>query len=237
MRQFLSRFFEGILNLFFPNLCLACSEFQPAEKHFLCAGCAAKLPMTNQHLEKNNDVTVKFTGRLPIETGAAFLYFSKTRASRELIHQLKYRNKPELAVRLGQIYGKILKNSPHFQQINYIVPVPLHPKKEWTRGYNQAGKFAEGLADGLGVEAALVGLKRMEHRKSQTQKKRGERYSNADQIYEVAEKSKLAGKHILLVDDVLTTGATMESCGKALFELPGTRVSIATIAMGKRGFE
>lgn len=234
MKNLLREIAQGMVGLFYPKLCLACGENLQSGNDLICATCQIYMPQTDLHEIKENEFTRKFTGRVPIETGAAFFYYSKELHTRRLIHQLKYSDKPELAVQIGRVYGEILKKSPHFQGIDLIVPVPLHPKKEWQRGYNQATKFGEGLSEGMGIEQAENGMRRIEHRESQTRKKRGARHDNARQLYEVAEAQKLAGKHILLVDDVLTTGATLENCAHYLCELPGIKVSMATIAMGRK---
>ena len=234
MKNILLEIAEGMLGLFYPKLCLACGENSQTGNDLICANCQIYMPQTNLHESRENEFTQKFMGRVPIETGASFFYYSKELHTRRLIHQLKYSDKPELAVQIGRVYGEILKKSPHFHGIELIVPVPLHPKKEWQRGYNQAAKFGEGLSEGLGIEQAEHGMRRIEHRESQTKKRRTARHTNARQLYEVADAKKLAGKHVLLVDDVLTTGATLENCAQYLSELPGIKISMATIAMGRK---
>ena len=234
MRKRLTDLFDGLLGLFYPKLCLGCGENLQTGSDLICATCQIDMPQTHLHETRDNAFTQKFVGRIPIETGAAFFYFSKELHTRHLLHQLKYHDKPELAVQIGRVYGEILKKSPHYQGIELIVPVPLHPKKEWLRGYNQAAKFGEGLAESMGLEQAEHGMRRIEHRESQTRKTKSDRHDNARQLYEVADAARLSGKHVLLVDDVLTTGATLENCGKYLCELPGIKVSLATIAMGRK---
>lgn len=235
MLKILTSLVDGLLGLFYPKLCLGCGENLQSGHDLICAICQNEMPQTQLHMSRENEFTEKFTGRIPVETGAAFFYYSKNLHTRRLIHQLKYHDKPELAIQIGRIYGEILKKSPLYQDVELIVPVPLHPKKEWQRGYNQAAKFGEGLAESMGIEQVEHGMRRIEHRDSQTKKRRAARHDNARQLYEVADAAKLSGKHVLLVDDVLTTGATLENCGKYLAELPGTRISLATIAMGKKG--
>ncbi len=233
MRKLLAGLAEGLLGLFYPKLCLACSENLRPGNDLVCATCQFYMPQTGLHEFVENDFTRKFTGRVPVVSGAAFFYYSDEGHTRQLVHQLKYRDKPELGIRLGRVYGEILGQSPHFQGVEVVVPVPLHPKKEWQRGYNQAAKFAEGLADSMGIELAERAMRRTEHRESQTKKGRGDRHLNARQLYEIAEPEPLLGRHVLLVDDVLTTGATLENCVQPIAELQGTRVSLATIAMGR----
>ena len=235
MNKFLTELVEGFFGLFYPKLCLGCGENLQIGNDLICATCQIYMPQTHLHELRENEFTQKFAGRLPIETGAALFYYSKNLFTRQLVHHLKYYDKPEVGVQIGRIYGEILKKSPNFRGIELVVPVPLHPKKEWQRGYNQAAKFGAGLAESLGVEQAEHAIRRIEHRESQTRKRRHDRHDNARQLYEVADAKKLAGRHVLLVDDVLTTGATLENCGKYIAELPGTRISMATIAMGKKG--
>lgn len=236
MRQFLTDCLEGLLALFFPKLCLACGENLSIENDLLCVDCLHTMPRTHFYLEKENEFTTRFFGRLPILNGAALFYYSKLGHTQRLLHQLKYHDKPELAVRLGRTMGRELKKSPLFESIEVIVPVPMHPKKEWKRGYNQAEKFAEGLAEILELPMVGDALRRLENRESQTRKGRTERFTNANDLYIVGRPKALAGKHVLLVDDVLTTGATLTSCGELILKEPGTRLSMATIAIASKRY-
>ncbi len=225
------RIFEDLLALFYPNLCLACRETQPAKQDVVCTSCQFKLPKTDFHLEKDNDLTARFWGRLPLESGAALYHFVKGGRVQALLHQLKYNGKQEIGIKLGQRYGSQLRDSPFFKDIDVILPVPLHPKKELKRGYNQSALFAKGISDTMGKPWIKEGLIRKAFTETQTQKSRMERLENVMAVFEVNKTAGLAGKHILLVDDVITTGATLEACGLQLLSLPNTKLSIATIAI------
>lgn len=223
--------FEDLVALLYPNLCLACSENPPIRKEVICLSCQLKLPKTNFHLEKENPFTERFWGRMPIESGAALYYFIKGGRIQELLHQLKYEGKREIGLKLGKWYGRQLLESPIFKTVDVIVPVPLHLRKERLRGYNQAALFAQGIAETMQKVWLKDGLVRRVFTETQTQKSRAERLENVSEVFAVGDAKKLEGKHILLVDDVMTTGATLEACGAKLLAMPGTKLSLATIAI------
>lgn len=220
-----------ILDLLYPRLCLACNSDLPPPSEILCLQCQYELPVTQHWLQPENAFTEIFWGRVPIETGAALYYFSKAGRVQHLVHQLKYENKPQIGWRLGQRLGWELRQQPHFRMVEAVVPVPLHPDKQKTRGYNQAEVFAEGVATALDLPVWPNALVRTENSTSQTRKSRQDRALNVQQVFAMGEPERLAGKHILLVDDVLTTGATLETCARLIIDLPGTKVSLATLAM------
>lgn len=183
------------------------------------------------HLLRENEFTERLWGQLPIETGAAFYYFTRKSPVQHALHQLKYHDKPDIGIKIGREFGKMLAQSPLFKGVQIVVPVPLHPRKEQLRGYNQSAMFAQGLAEALDISSAPRGLERRVFAESQTKKKRFERFTNVEATFAVAQPEKIKNKHVLLVDDVLTTGATLESCGKSILEIPGTKLSLATIAI------
>ncbi len=229
---FLGHFF----GLFYPKTCLVCAKKLAATDELLCLRCHAAAPRTAFHLEKTNEMTDRLFGRLRIESAAAMFYFSKTRGSQRILHQIKYADKPHLAVRLGRNYGRLLARSPHFEGLTAIVPVPLHPKKERKRGYNQSEKFAEGLAETMHLPIKNL-LRRLEHHeKSQARSSREERFQAVEGLYALQKEAarRETGGHFLLVDDVMTSGATIESCGRLLLEIDGAKVSVATIATTSR---
>ena len=224
---------EDLYGLFFPDLCLACSRNTPVKGDIFCLSCQIKLPKTGFHDHRENPFTERFWGRLPLSSGAAFFHFVKGGRVQHLIHQLKYKEKRTIGLELGRSYGALLRASPFFETVDLIVPVPLHPKKRRKRGYNQSAVFAAGLSGSMGIPWREKVLRRNHYTVTQTQKSRMERQENVWNAFELTDPTAIRGKHILLVDDVLTTGATLEACGARLLEAPGVRLSMATIAISK----
>ncbi|MBI1228354.1 MAG: ComF family protein [Bacteroidetes bacterium] len=230
MRKLL-RPFEDFLCLFFPHLCLACERNSPPYGDHICTICKATMPEANFHLRKENPFTEKFWGRVNVHAGMALYLFTKESRVQNLIHHLKYKGKTEVGTVLGQRIGNMLHQSPLFAGIDVIVPVPLHLRKERIRGYNQSEVLGNGIADTFGRPLIGNGMKRTIHSTSQTKQSRESRLHNVGEVFEVAKPKLLEGKHILLVDDVLTTGATLEVCANKLLEVPGVKISMATIAI------
>jgi competence protein ComFC len=222
-------FSEALLQLFFPRLCLACDRTLPKGNSQICFVCQLKLPYTDFHLHQTNNVTDRFWGRVPIFTATAGLYFTKSGRVQRMIHRLKYENKPEIGLELGKKIGYKLKDSPLYQQIDLIIPVPMHPKKEYQRGYNQASKFAEGLSQTMQVPWSKEMLTKFTATETQTRKSREERFDNVASSFTL--NGNLQGKHVLLVDDVITTGATLEACASVMLKEQQVTISIAAIAL------
>ncbi len=223
-------YFADFVSLIFPELCQACAKSLYRNEELICADCLYHLPFTDFHLNADNPVAQQFWGRVPIEAAAAMLYFSKGSRVQNLMHQLKYKNKPEVGVYLGKLAGKRLLENSLFAKADLIVPVPLHKHKELKRGYNQSLSFAEGLSEKMLVAVENNNLIRTMNTESQTKKSRTSRYENMKDVFAVKIPEKLVGKHILLVDDIITTGATLEACCNVLLEIPDVKVSIAAIA-------
>ena len=220
-------------SLFFPRPCLACREPLVAGEQHLCTACRAELPYTDFHHlpPADNPLARRFWGRLPVQHALSYLRFVRHGRVQQLLHQLKYRGQREVGLALGQLYGAELAATAGLGgAFGLIVPVPLHRRKLARRGYNQAEAFGAGLAGALPCPQAATALRRTEHTASQTRKGRLERWQNVATVFEVAEPAAVAGRHVLLVDDVLTTGATLEACGTALFAAGASALSIATIA-------
>ncbi len=224
-------FFHDLTGLLYPHLCLACKDSLPSRRECICLSCQLKLPKTNFHLERDNPFTERFWGRLEIEHGAAMYHFVKGGSVQALIHQLKYLGKRQVGIRLGQWYGEQLRASAHFKNIDVIVPVPLHARKEQMRGYNQSAMFAAGLAQSMQIPMLPNVLVRRIFTDTQTNKSRLERLENVQDVFAVQALESLRNKHVLLVDDVMTTGATLEACGAKILEVEGSKLSLATIAI------
>lgn len=225
------RFLDDFFSLFYPNLCLVCDANLPPNQESICLPCQYRLPKTDFHLHKENAFSERFWGRLPLESGAAFYKFNKGGRTQHLIHRLKYENKQAVGIRMGQLYGSKLRESPFFSAIDLILPVPLHARRYHERGYNQSELFARGLSEAMEVPYLSDGLVRSLHTTTQTHKTRLERVRNVAEAFAVKTKEMLEGRHVLLVDDVITTGATLEACGQRILEVAGTRLSMATIAI------
>lgn len=220
-----------ILDLLYPRLCFACGAKTIAKDRTICLSCEYKITPTNYHELTDNPVMERFVGRLPIHAATAAFTFSKGGLLQQLIHQLKYKNRPEIGLQLGQLYGLRLKEQAVYNSVDYIIPVPLHPKKEHKRGYNQAAMWGKGLSNSLGVECTERFLKRTTFTTTQTKKSRMERFENVEHAFEVQQQDQLKDKHLLVVDDVLTTGATLEACALKLLAVEGVTVSVACIAL------
>lgn len=220
------------LALFFPRACLACQASLVTGEQHLCTPCRAELPYTDYHLlpAAQNPLSRRFWGKLPVTHTLSYLRFLQHGRVQHLLHQLKYQGQQNVGTALGQLYGAELATAGLSPEFDLIVPVPLHRRKLARRGYNQADTFAAGLAQALPCPWSATVLQRTEHTASQTQKNRAERWQNVATVFEVARPQEIAGRHILLVDDVLTTGATLEACGAALLAAGARQVSIATIA-------
>jgi ComF family protein len=218
--------------LFFPRACLACQASLVAGEQHLCTTCRTELPYTDYHHlpAAQNPLSRRFWGKLPVVHTLSYLRFLQHGRVQRLLHQLKYQGQQQVGTVLGQLYGAELAAAGLSPEFDLIVPVPLHRRKLARRGYNQADTFAVGLAQALPCPWSATVLRRTEYTASQTQKNRAERWQNVATVFEVASPQEIVGRHILLVDDVLTTGATLEACGAVLLAAGARQISIATIA-------
>ncbi|MFI5137835.1 MAG: ComF family protein [Sphingobacteriales bacterium] len=223
-------YLADFVSLLFPELCAACRESLVANEHLICTGCLFNLPFTNFHLQADNIVAQQFWGKLPLEGAYALLYFTKGGKTQNLMHQFKYKGMRQIGNLLGNIAGEQLTKNEIFKTADLIVPVPLHKKRMIQRGYNQSACFAEGLSEKINAAVEDNNLVREVATETQTHKSRFARFENMKEVFNVKHPEKLANKHILLVDDVITTGSTLEACGAELLKIPGLRLSIATIA-------
>lgn len=221
---------NDFINLFYPKLCQACGNYLYKNEIAICTRCLYELPTTDFHLQKHNPVSMLFWGRVKIEYAASYYTYSKGSKFQKLIHKLKYHNQKDIGIELGKHLGAQLKKSDFFKDIDIIVPVPLHIEKQKMRGYNQAEVVAKGISYSLNIPIEVDNLYRNVHTQSQTRKSKLERWQNVDSIFKIKNASQFTGKHILLVDDVVTTGSTLEACAHAILKAEDSRVSIATLA-------
>lgn len=201
-----------------------------AEEH-VCFRCLSGLPRTHIHLQKDNDLEKALWGKLPLERASAFLYYAKGGDVRKLLFELKYYGNARLGYFLGRCMASELQSSGFFDGVDGLVPVPLHPRKLKKRGYNQSRLLAEGVSSLTGIPLYDDLLVRSLHAETQTHKGSYERWMNVREAFECIPREGLEGRHILLIDDVLTTGATLVSCADALKQIPGIRISILALAM------
>ncbi|EOR95022.1 Phosphoribosyltransferase domain protein [Arcticibacter svalbardensis MN12-7] len=230
MLHVVKQYADDFLSLFFPQVCCACGKHLVADENLLCTACIYNLPYTNFHLQPDNPVARQFWGRVPLVYAGAFFYFHKHTNVQDLIHQLKYKNKPELGHLIGRMYGKVLYELVHSSGTDLLIPVPLHHSRLKERGYNQSYCIAAGLSTVLEIPVSEQYLIRHKATDTQTHKNRFSRFENMTEVFTLEHAHELEGKHILLVDDVVTTGATLESCASMLLTISGVRVSIVSIA-------
>lgn len=221
---------KSLLNLLFPKSCSGCNKTLLESEHLVCTYCRHDMPFTQHYLDENNETVKKFRGRLPLEHASSVVYFHKEGIVQELIHNMKYRGKEEIGSLIGQWYAQDIKDIEALKTVTEVVPVPLHKKKLRQRGYNQVAGFGKALAEGLGKDYNSGILMRTTYSKTQTKKNLEARAEIISEAFDVKSTGSDTGKHFLLVDDVITTGATLEACGKALLKIPGAKVSIVTIA-------
>lgn len=222
--------FSSTLHLFYPHVCTGCGSDLLQEDNLLCLHCINNLPKTNFAQHQNNPVEKIFWGRIPIAAAHSEFYFAKESLLQHLIHQLKYKNNTDIGFYLGQLMGKTLSDSNSFNNIEYLVPLPLYPDKERKRGYNQAAIICNGMSEVMNVPVLVGNVIRQRFTETQTRKHRTERWENVEGSFVVKDATVLKGKNILLVDDVITTGATLEACGTTILQTDDVKLFIATLA-------
>lgn len=222
---------KNLLSFFYPDLCISCHHaLQQSETH-LCLNCLIHLPETHYHLQPDNPIKTLFVGRVKVEQVASLLFYRKANQVQKILHSLKYKGNKEIGAYLGKYYGKQLHEVKEYQTIDLILPIPLHPKKEKKRGYNQSEWIAKGLSAGMKIPYTNDILVRTEFTETQTKKGRYNRWENVKDVFEVIHPEKITGKHILICDDVLTTGATMEAAIQKILSLDNNiKVSVVTLA-------
>jgi ComF family protein len=221
---------RGISHLFFPRTCAGCGTELPEAGQCLCLRCIHNLPLTHFERHPENPIEKLFRGRVPIVAASAFCYFSKDSSLQNIMHEFKYQGKREIGECLGRKMGSSLHQSMRFNSIDAIVPLPLFASREKKRGYNQASILCEGIGHAFKLPVLNQAIMRTTATKTQTHKNRINRWQNMQGKFQLAERDRLANKHLLLVDDIITTGATLDACANELLKAEGSRVSIVALA-------
>lgn len=220
---------DTLLDLVYPRLCLLCGRRLATGEHDLCTSCLALLPRTGFHLRGCNPMEGRFRGIVSVERTAALFHYQKGNPSCSLIHDLKYRNRPDIGVRMGELLAREIAPSGFFRDIDLLVPVPLSPQRLRNRGYNQAERIAHGVSLATGIPVDTAHLSRLHDNPTQTRQSRQERLDNTERLFTATRPEELASKHILLIDDVITTGATLRACAETLQAAPHIRLSLLTL--------
>ena len=224
---------ESVLHLFFPHICTGCGSDILNVESALCMRCVDAMPETNFELHPGNPVEKSFWGRLPLIGATAQFYFTKESLMQHLMHQFKYKGNRELGIQLGRMMGEQIMNSGRFDA-DALVPLPLFPVKEKRRGYNQATVLCQGIAERMKIPILDKAITRPQHTETQTKKGRIERWKNMEGKFILSDPDAIKNKHLLLVDDVVTTGATLEACGNELLKAENVRLSLATLCTATR---
>jgi ComF family protein len=226
---------DGLLALFYPETCMNCQEALNQYERYLCRPCISRLPLTGFENQPDNPVVQTFWGRTQVHFAASIYHYRKGETLQGLIGRLKYQGDPLTGVFLGQLAGKTLRKAKGFPRPDYLIPVPLHPRRQRKRGYNQCEMIARGLSEILSIPIETSLLKRAVFNPSQTRKGRYERWENVEGIFQTTYPiDQFHHKHLLLVDDILTTGATLEACCAALSQIPGATISVVTVGYASR---
>ena len=223
--------FYDLINLFYPKDCKICSAILLKNENILCTKCIHELPLTNYSWNNENPVKKVFYGRVEVENATSLLIFNKKGAVQKLIHQLKYRGQKDISYFLGQWLGKEIVSSPNFEKVEVVIPVPLHRKKLKTRGFNQVEGFGKEIAKELNIPYLDNVLLKTSLSSSQTLKGRLARWGEIEETFVLSNPDSITGKHVLLVDDLITTGATLEACAHILQQAKDVKISIATMAI------
>jgi ComF family protein len=230
----LKRYTSDFISLFYPNLCVACNGHLLRGEVAICTACLIDCPRTFDEQDPvDNPVARVFRGRIPLQAAASLFVFTKGGKVQELIHNLKYNGRRDAGIAAGKLFGNDLKNLTPFNTLDAVIPVPLHRDKFLKRGYNQAACFGEGIAHSLDIPLHESGMLRLDATATQTRKNREERWENVEDVFAVNKKINLKGKHVLLVDDVITTGATIEACAIPLLRTEGVKLSIISLASAR----
>lgn len=230
MKRLVRELSGSLLSLLYPRLCVGCGSDLIMSAGVLCLDCLESLPVTNFHLHPGNPVERLFNGRLPVASASSYLYFNKGSSVQRVLHELKYRGNRDAGIFFGRKIGHALREHPAYNDVDALIPLPLHRRRERQRGYNQATVLCTGMSQAMNVPVVDKAITRTSETDTQTKKSRSERWKNMAGKFQVVDAAALANKHLLLVDDVLTTGATLEACGSVLLEVPGVKLGIVTLA-------
>lgn len=225
---------NSFFHLLYPHICNGCGSDILDHNNLLCLQCTSELPHTNFAMHANNPVEKIFWGRLAVKSATSEFYFAKDSLIQTLIHELKYKGNKEIGFFLGKLMGKSMLGTNRFRFIDALIPLPLFAEKEFKRGYNQATILCEGIAETMNVPVLKNIVVRKRYTETQTKKHRAERWENVKSSFEIKSQENLRGKHLLLVDDVVTTGATLEACGNVILNVEDVQLSIATLAFATR---
>jgi len=224
--------FRDFLRLFIPHICPLCGSSMLRDENIMCFACKAELPETNFHFyPHDNSLAQTFWGRTELGFAIACYYYTKGLKVQKLVHMLKYKDRKDVGEEIGRYYGKILLGNCILDDVDYIIPVPLHKKKKRSRGFNQAEVFANGLSEILNIPVDTLSLQRIAFTETQTKKSRFARWKNVKEMFRLVHPENIQGKHVMIVDDVITTGATLESCITELKKAKNVRVSVVAIAV------
>ncbi len=216
-----------LADVLFPASCAGCNRALARSEEVICTNCLTRLPRFDDSQELEN----RLAGRIPVAAIAGYLKYETGGLTQRLLHRLKYRGQRQIGLILGTQFGAWLRQQPFWQEVEAIIPLPLHPTKEKKRGYNQSALLAQGISDATGLPVLIDVVQRLRPSASQTRKSREERWLNVAGIFAVKDGTAMAGRHVLLVDDVLTTGATLEACGQTLLEAGAEKLSLAVLAV------
>jgi ComF family protein len=219
-----------LIGLIYPHTCAGCGQKLLKGEQEICLACLLEIPQTHFHLDPHNPVWKLFRGRVSIGIAASYLYFDKGSRVQSILHAIKYKGNQNLARQLGMLYGHVLSRDNVLNGIDYLIPIPLHPLKLKTRGYNQSEVWGEGLAASTGIPLLNNNLYRTENTASQTRKSRIGRWENVKDIFALQRPEEIRSKHVVLLDDVVTTGSTLESAAQCLLDGGAAQVNILTLA-------
>lgn len=233
MKNAMKGSFASLLHLFFPRYCVVCGSTLVEGEEAICTRCNIDMPRTNYHRVKDNLVERMFWGRIPMERATSYFFYRKGSDFRRILHLLKYGGRKELGAVMGRLMAADLQSADFFKDVDVIIPVPLHPRKRRARGYNQSEWIARGVSQLTGISVDATSVVREKQTETQTRKSTFERWVNVDGIFQLRHPELFAGKHVLIIDDVLTTGATTIACADVFCKVDGIRISVLTLAVAE----